>query len=794
MLIPLKWLKEYVDIDITPSELAEKLVSCGFEIEGMKDLSAGIKNVAVGRIISLEKHLNADKLQVCKIDTGKYGVLQIVTGAHNIAVGDLVPVAMDGAVLPTGKVIKTGDLRGVTSYGMLCSGGELNLTESDYEGASVNGIMILKEGTPGEDINILLGNDEIVLDVGITANRTDANSVYGIAREVAAATGKALRPLKLTYKENRQHISSYLSLENNAQDLCPRYIAKVVKEIKLEKSPKLIRDRLRAVGVRPINNIVDITNYVLFEVGQPMHAFDINAVKGAKIVVRRAAEGEKITALDGKKYTLTNKNLVIANEKEAMAVAGVMGGEYCSVLPDTSAIVFESARFARDNVRRTTKSINLRSDSSARFEKGVDFYSQRIGMDRALTLIDQYGYGQIVGGEIDSFPVKPEKKVISFTAASIERILGIAVPEKDILRILNGLTLETSVNNGVFSTVIPGYREDMVGINDIAEEIIRMYGYNNITPTLIKYGKMVAGGKSEKQKMVDKLKASLTAQGAYEIITYSFTTPKAFDMLGLPSDSPLRNAIRLDNPLGEDFSVMRTSLTHGMLKVLATNTMRGNKSGRFFEIAKTYLPKALPLTEYPVEENQLIIGSIDDDFYSFKAIIEELFDIFRIEVAYTRGNAPYLHPTRTAEIKDKNGVTIGLFGEVSDQTAERYGIDRRVYIAEMDAEYIVANAKLFNGFIVVSKYPAVERDLAVVAINSLEAEEILSAAKKACGAELISATIFDIYTGGQIPSGYKSVALKLLFQSTERTLTDTEIGDKMQQSIDALAAIGARLR
>lgn len=793
MLIPLKWLKEYVQFDLTPAELAQKLVSCGFEIEQIIDLSADVKNVVSAHIVALEKHPSADRLKVVTLDTGKaQGVIKVVTNSTTVKEGDTVPVALDGASLATGMQIKKGELRGVPSAGMLCGMEELGITE--YPGAEKEGVLIFAPGTPvGEDVNTILGKDEIVLDVGITANRIDANSIYGIAREVSAVIGAPLKPLNFDYKENTEDIASYVALKNLAPDLCPRYMAKVVKNIRLCPSPEVIQNRLRAVGLRPINNIVDITNYVLYEIGQPMHAFDIKTIADATITVRRAQKDEQIVCLDDKAYTLGTENLVIANGKEPMAVAGIMGGKNYSILPDTSTIVFESARFARDNVRRTSRSIILRSDSSARFEKGVDFWSQEAGLRRALALITEYGWGEVVGGTLDSFPAQPEAKRIVFSDKDIERILGITVPEDIIEDILKSLTFNVYKENGMLVAEIPPYREDMVGINDIAEEVIRIYGYSHITPEPM-VAKTLAGGKTKRQEFADKIKNVLLSKGMSEIVTYSFVSPKIFDLLRLPADDSLRAAVRLGNPLGEDFSVMRTTLAHSMIKTLATNFQRGNKAARLFEVAKTYLPKTLPLTELPVENNVLCLGALGDDFYSFKTIIEDLLAVLRVDASFVRGGKPYLHPGRSANIVASDGNVIGYMGEVCDLVAENYDVDKRLYIAELDEEYLLDNAKATLPFKVISKYPAVERDLALICDAQTEAAEILKTVRASGGELLIDTYVFDVYTGGQVEEGKKSVAIKLLCQSKDKTLKDEDVNAVVNTVLEALSNIGARLR
>ena len=792
MLVPVKWLKEYVDFDLTVTELADKLVACGFEIEEIIDLSSKIQGVVVGQILSLEKHPDADKLQICSIDVGKDQPVAVVTGATNVKVGDKVPVALDGAVLPSGKTIRTGALRGVTSYGMLCSGEELGLTEADYRGASVYGILILRdEAEVGKDINIELGNDDIVLDVAITANRTDANSIVGIACEVAAVTGKPFKGVAVGYQTSGGNIADSLKLENLAPDLCPRYLAAMVKDVVITESPAWMKNRLRAVGLRPINNIVDVTNYVLTEIGQPMHAFDLSTIKGGKIVVRRAAENEPIVALDGKQYLLQPNQLAICNAEEPMAVAGVMGGQNYSIFDTTDTIVFESARFQRNNIRRTSRALNLRSDSSARYEKGIDYQSQRTGIDRALTLIAQNGWGKIVGGELDSFPNPPKPNIIGFTADDLERILGVRVPEAEILKILNALQIATTLKDGTFESIVPGNREDIVGVNDIAEEVIRIYGYDHIESTLMRYGKMVVGERSKTQRVTDKVKNLLVGKGFCETVTYSFISPKAFDLLGLAAEHPLRTAVRLDNPLGEDFSVMRTTLIHSMLKTLSVNMLRSNKSAALFEVAKTYAPKALPLTELPDEPYKLCLGAYATDFYAFKGVAEELLDVLRIDAGFRPVKVDFLHPGRSAEIYERNyGVVLGYLGEVDSDVADRYGMDKKVYVAELNLDLLIERACDFDSFRVISRYQSVDRDLALIAKTDVAADRILSVIRAAGGELLTESSIFDVYCGDQIEKGYKSVAVKLTLQSADHTLKDAEVNVVVDK---VLAELGLKL-
>ena len=755
MKVPYSWLKEFVDIDITPAELGDKLVSVGFEIEEIIEMRDSIKNVVAGKILSVEKHPDSDHLLVCSLDIGTRKV-QIVTGAQNVKTGDVVPVALDGAVLPDGKKINSGALRGVKSEGMMCSGGELALTESDYPGAGVYGILILDAKTqPGTDINEVIGNTETVLDVAITANRPDCNSILGIAREVAAVTGKKLRMPNLSYKVSDYKTKDFISVENRNFELCPRYMAGAVTEVTECESPKIIRDRLKAVGIRPINNLVDVTNYVLTEIGQPMHAFDLKNLAGGKIVVRNAAEGEKITALDGKEYSLKVSQLAICDAEKPVAIAGVMGGMYASIGNDTETVILESARFARDSIRHTSRELNLRSDSSARYEKGIDFYSQELGLKRALALFSEYGWGKIAEGFIDANMGCTSEKTLVYDYKA-------------------------------------DYREDIEGVNDIAEEVVRFYGYDELAPRLISTKR---GGKSPEQLRSDKLKNMLVGYGAYETVSYSFISPKAFDMLLMKENDPLRKAVEISNPLGADFSIMRTTLSYSMLKIINTNYKRGNKEGRFFEIANVYLPESLPLEKLPEEKQHIVIAFYGENegFYKLKGVLEDISETFALNFEFKREEISYLHPGRTASVYS-DGKKIGYVGEVHPSVQDTFEIDKRIYLAELDADYIFEKGIDIKPYKAFSKYQAVERDLALLAPIDEEAAKILSVISSAAGNILEKMEIFDVYVGGQVPKGKKSVAVKLLFRLHDGTLTDSEINARIEKILEALKSENVFLR
>ena len=620
MKVSLSWLKDFVDIDVDVNTLADKLVSAGFEVEEIIDASANMKNVVLGKIVKLEKHPDADKLQICQIDVGKDELVQIVTGAQNVSEGDLVPVALDNSLLPTGQEIKKGKLRGVASNGMLCSGEELKLTEDDYKGASVYGILIMNGGKYplGTDMNVVLGNDEVVLDVAVTANRPDCNSVLGIAREVATVLRKPLKMPDTSFKTDKSlKVEDFVDVDVQAPDLCPRYMAAAVKDIKITKSPEIIQKRLKSVGLRPINNIVDITNYVLIEIGQPMHAFDKNNLGGGKIIPRRAKIGEKIVCLDEKEYTLDDSMLVICDADKPCAVGGVMGGLNSGINENTNTIVFESAKFLRDNIRRTSRKLNLRSDSSFRYERGIDFDSQRLGIMRALSLIDKYGWGKIADGIIDRLNGDLTRNTVVTSVAEINSILGIEVPENVVLEILNSLQIESTLKDGVLTCVCPAFRDDIENANDLAEEVIRLYGYDKIECTLLDKAHQTLGGKTREQQNVDIIKEICVSQGMSETLTYSFTTPKCFDILRMSAEDERRNCVKLLKPLGEDLSVMRTTLAYSTISMLASNFIKSNKTAKLFEVAKVSFFENISffdLCQIRKYENE-ICSYLEEDFW-----------------------------------------------------------------------------------------------------------------------------------------------------------------------------------
>lgn len=793
MKVSLSWLKDFVDIDVDVNTLADKLVSAGFEVEEIIDASANMKNVVLGKIVKLEKHPDADKLQICQIDVGKDELVQIVTGAQNVSEGDLVPVALDNSLLPTGQEIKKGKLRGVASNGMLCSGEELKLTEDDYKGASVYGILIMNgEKYPlGTDMNVVLGNDEVVLDVAVTANRPDCNSVLGIAREVATVLRKPLKMPDTSFKTDKSlKVEDFVDVDVQAPDLCPRYMAAAVKDIKITKSPEIIQKRLKSVGLRPINNIVDITNYVLIEIGQPMHAFDKNNLGGGKIIPRRAKIGEKIVCLDEKEYTLDDSMLVICDADKPCAVGGVMGGLNSGINENTNTIVFESAKFLRDNIRRTSRKLNLRSDSSFRYERGIDFDSQRLGIMRALSLIDKYGWGKIADGIIDRLNGDLTRNTVVTSVAEINSILGIEVPENVVLEILNSLQIESTLKDGVLTCVCPAFRDDIENANDLAEEVIRLYGYDKIECTLLDKAHQTLGGKTREQQNVDIIKEICVSQGMSETLTYSFTTPKCFDILRMSAEDERRNCVKLLKPLGEDLSVMRTTLAYSTISMLASNFIKSNKTAKLFEVAKVYLPKDKDMKQLPDEVLMLGMGMYGQgvDFFTMKGAVEVLLKKFGIKADYTRADISYLHKGRSAQI-NVGKIVLGYLGEVHPQVADSFDVGERMYIAEINVDMLNSLADYSYTFVPIAKYPPMERDIAVVVDEKVAGGDLLACVRKGGGSLLVDASVFDIYRNKEaLGADKKSVAINLVFRLNDRTLTDEEVNAKMNRILTKLTS------
>ncbi|MBR2498315.1 MAG: phenylalanine--tRNA ligase subunit beta [Clostridia bacterium] len=799
MKAPLSWLKDYVDINCTAEELKDKLFSCGFEVEEMTYVAKHIERIVTCKIEKIEKHPNADKLSVTQVDAGKFGKLQIITAATNIFEGAIVPVALDNSTLNNGEKIYNGQLRGLPSYGMFCSGEELGINDDWYEGASVNGILILDKDFPlGVEVKELLELEDVMFDINVTANRPDCQSILGLAREVAAVLGQPLKMPSIDYSVCKELSTlNTVKVTNEALDLCPRYMAKYVSDIKLGQSPRWLKRRLSSMGLRSINNIVDITNFVLLEIGQPMHAFDLADLSGSEIVIRRAKENEKIITLDEKEFALNCENLVICDKDKPVALAGIMGGLNSEIKSTTKKVVFECAKFARDNVRKTSKALGQRTDSSSRYEKGVDYYSVELGLNRALNLIEQLDCGKISCDNYDICAEEIKNKVINTKISKINAVLGIDVPEKTIIDILNRLDFKTVVKGDDISVTVPLYREDMESYPDIAEEIIREYGYDHIEPTLLKTSSITNGGLNDEQKKIEKLKDLLIGYGFNEMLSYSFVSEKEYDLFNLDKTSNKYKFIKLLNPLGEDLAVMRTSLIPSAVRAACYNIARKNFEGKLFEFAKVYNPTDTS-SDLPVENEVLSFVTFGEkeDFFTAKGVVEGILNNFcnGVDIEYVRSDKKFLHPTRSADILI-NGVTIGYIGQIHPNVLNELDSDKPVFGGEI---YYSELKKYFNDKIIfkpISKYPIVERDLAVIVDEEIACASIIKCIKNAGGQNLDDVSLFDIYRGEQVGKGKKSMAFNLIFISYDRTLNVEEIDVNIQNILKELRTqLNAELR
>lgn len=795
MKVSLEQLKSYVDITVDPVELCDRMVMAGFEVEEAINTADNMSNVVVGKILEITPHENSDHLVICQLDVGKGEPVQIVTGADNVFEGAFVPAALHDSHLPNGMHIKSGKLRGVVSNGMLCSGEELCLTEEDYEGASVHGILILKgELVPGTDMREVLGLNDWIIDFKITANRPDCQSILGIAREIGVVLGTEFRLPQPTYQTVGGDIHEHIQVEVRNFDLCPRYVGRFVKNLKIAPSPDWMKRALKAAGMRPINNIVDITNFVMLETGQPLHAFDYRDIKGGQIIVRNATEGEQITTLDEKEHTLTADMLVIADAENPSCLAGIMGGLNSEIKPDTTTLFLESAKFRRDSIRRTARALGIRTESSARYERGIDVITTKYASDRALQLIAELGAGEIVDGTIDLNEGLPADRALTVSVEQINALLGLTIPGETMCDILNSLHIKTTLDGDALHCLIPSFREDIEFMADIAEEVMRIYGYDHIIGTPMQ-GQVLRGTVTPDRALDDQIKARLAANGMYEITTYSFIGSHAIDVLGLPDEDPRKQAITILNPLGDEYSTMRTQLTTSMLSVVATNMNRKNTAARFYEISKRFIPKSLPLTEQPDERKTLAIGMYGEgeDFFTLKGVIEELMALCGAEVKYLRAEEPYLHPGRAAKAMLGEQV-VAVFGEVHPDTAEALDLTGRVYVAEVYLDLLLTLSKPLVIYEPLPRFPAVSRDLALLCDSTVPVGDLLEIIEKAGGKLLENVSIFDIYEGAQIPAGKKSVAFNLTLRSKEDTLTDEQIETVMNKVVKKLSAAGAELR
>ena len=797
MKVLYSWLKEYVDIDITPKELEEKLFSVGFEVEGVDYLGENLEKVVVGQITAME-HYEGTHLQICHVNCGEMGEDHLIlTGADNVFVGAKVPAALIGAKLPCGLDIQPRKMVDMVSYGMLCSGEELCIDKEWYPGADVNGIMILAEDAPiGMEMRDYLELDDYLFDISITANRPDCHSVIGIAKEVAAALNKPFKAPDMSYTEDGT-VNNDISVTVVDKELCPRYLGHYVYDVKNMESPLWMKRRLIAVGHNAINAMVDITNYVLVEIGQPMHAFDLSTLEGSSIVVRRAEEGEKLVTLDEKERILTPNNLLICDTVKGVGLAGVMGGLNSEIKDNTTEVLFESAKFLKDNVRKTSRGLGLQSDAASRFEKGIDEYTVECGMARALNLCQTLGVAKISSSHFDeSAGASREKRVIKVETAKVNYVLGIEVPEEEMVRILTALQFEVELNDGVLTLAVPRYRDDVESYQDIAEEVIREYGYDKVTPTFLDTAKVTNGGLNPAQKKELAVKEYLCTQGYYEIQTIAMTAKSDFDMFLIPEDAKEREVVELLNPITENLSIMRTIMAPSMVKVIENNIKNGNEELRFFEMANVYLPKTLPLVEPPVDKKMLCLGTCgaNEDFFTLKGTLESFASANDLTFTYKRGTVPYLHPGRTAEIYCK-GTKIGHFGQLRYEIVDSMSIaggkkaDTKIFIAEIDYSVLYTLFKDGIKYVPESGFAGNQRDISVLIDKSVECGTIIDTIAD-CDELIKKVSLFDLFESEKLGKDKKSMAFNIQLASGEKDVTD-ELTDAVMEKV--IATLGEKL-
>ena len=801
----LSWIKAYVpDLDVTPQEYTDAMTLSGTKVEGYEELDVDLEGIVIGQIQSIEKHPDADKLVICQVDVGTE-VLQIVTGAPNVFEGAKVPVVQvggrvagghePGQRVPGGIRIKKGKLRGVESSGMLCSIEELGSTRDMYPEAPENGIYIFPDSAQvGQDAVEALGLHDTVFEYEVTSNRVDCFSVLGIAREAAATFGKTFKAPQVAPTGNGEEAQDYISVEVEEPALCPRYCARVIKNIQIGPSPEWMQRRLASVGIRPINNLVDITNYVMEEYGQPMHAYDLSSIAGSKILVRRAREGEKFVTLDGQEHRMDSSVVMICDGEKPVGIGGIMGGENSMITDQVKTVLFEAATFDGTNIRKSAKRIGLRTEASGKFEKGLDPNNAEAAINRACQLVEELGAGEVVGGMVDVYPKRREPVRIPFRPAAINGLLGTDLSPEEMLGYF--APLELSYDAAAGEIIVPTFRQDLLCEADLAEEAARFFGYDRI-PTTLPKGEATLGKLSRKLRVEETARSVAESWGFSQGMCYSFESPKVFDKLLLPPDSPLRRCVQILNPLGEDYSIMRTLPLNGMLTSLATNYNRRNRNVRLYELGNIYLPKSLPLTELPEERMQFTLGFYGEgDFYTLKGVVEEFLDKTGIPKPRTydpEAEKPFLHPGRQALIRCEER-DLGYLGEVHPEVLERYELGERAYIAVLDMPEILALATYDRKYKGLARYPAITRDLSLVVPREVLAGQIEAVFRDHGGPHLESYSLFDLYEGSQIQAGYKSLAYSLVFRSGERTLEEGEIGGPMEKILKALETMGIELR
>lgn len=808
MKTPLSWIRDFVpDLNCTDKEFVDAMTMSGTKCEGYEKLDKNLEKIVAGRVESIERHPDANRLIVCQVDIGNEKV-QIVTGAPNVKVGDLVPVVLDGGRVAGGHdggplpeegiEIKAGTLRGVESKGMMCSIEELGSSRDVYPDAPEEGIYIFSPDSgvrPGDDAVKALGLDDTVFDYEITSNRVDCYAIMGVAREAAATFDLKFRYPEVKETGNSEKASDYISVDIEDKDLCTRYIARVVKNIRIGESPEWMKKRLRSCGIRPISNLVDITNFVMLEYGQPMHAFDLSTVAGNRIVVKRAKDGDTFTTLDGQERKLDHDVLTICDGEKAIGLAGIMGGENSMITDNVKDVLFEAATFNGPNIRKSSRRIGLRTDASGIFEKGLDPHNAYAAMERACSLVEELGCGEVVGGRVDVHGELPEKRRIAFEPDRINRYLGTDISEEDMLQYFSRIEVEYDKDKN--ELVIPTFRQDLTGFADSSEEVARFFGYDRIPTTLPKDTAQI-GGLPFKLRVENLARDTACAFGFSQGFCYSFESPAVFDKLMLPEDAPERRAIEISNPLGVDFSVMRTLPLNGLLTSLSTNFNRRNENVRLFELANIYLPGAeLPITDYPDERMQFSLGAYGDiDFFEMKGVAEEFLSRAGLKdrVKYNMSKRPYFHPGRQADII-YDGTVIGYLGQIHPLTAKAYDMAKaEVYFAVLDMPEIVARASFEPRYTGIARFPAVSRDLSMVVPNDITAQDIDDIIVQRTGKILEAYRLFDVYEGEQIGNGFKSMAYTIVFRDKEKTLSDEDVNSAMRKILHGLRNLGIELR
>ena len=788
MKIPMQWIGAYTPISLEPQAYMDRMIMCGDGVEGYENLGAEVENVVVGRVLTCVPHPDSDHLRVTTVDVGEGEPLQIVCGAPNCEAGILVPVAKVGARLPGGVKIKKGKLRGVASEGMLCSSEELGVPVELYPSVGAAGLLIFQEDYPlGADVRPILGIDDTVMDFEVLANRPDCLSVWGMARETAVACGSTFHKPEISVKESGGDIHDYVQVEVRDPDLCPRYVARVIKDVRVGPSPMWLRKYLHGAGMRSINNVVDITNFVMLETGHPMHAFDLDMVEGRHIIVRRAVEGEHITTLDGKAHALTPGQLVICDASKPSCVAGIMGGEESEITEKTHTMMFECAVFDRASTRVTSRALGIRTESSGRFEKGVSVKTAMEAMDRACQLINELDAGDVVSGVIDLYPEPAQQQVVTGSCKRIAQRTGVDIPPEDIERILTALYFDVKREGDALTAVVPDFRQDVEGEADLSEEVLRIYGYDKIPSTLLR-GETTPGGRSDRMRLKDDLAGQLQGMGYYEIMNFSFLSPKDIEKLNLPAGDERLQPLQIRNPLGEDTSVMRSTLVPGMLKTLALNMNHGNETARLYEAAAVFDPLHPTAEGLPTETQTLCLGVYgkEEDFYTLRGAVEQLLRHRGIAFDIVPGGESYHHPGRCARLMQGETVLCTL-GEVHPAVRENFDMPARALVAEISLETIAALSQPMGAVKPMPRYPAVSRDLSLVMPERTSVGPLMADMAKAAGAILEDVKLFDVYRSAALGADMKSVAFAFVFRGADRTLTEQEITAAMDKILKVAA-------